>query len=576
MSQPARDASTGIRSAAALLLLAGCPLAAAASGQAAPAPAAQSAQATPQRPRLVLFVSVDQMRSDYLPRYEALFRGGFRRLLDQGAFFTNARYRHANNETGPGHSVMLSGRDPRSSGIVANEWWDGTLRRLVNVVDDPVQQPLGGAGRAASPAHFNGFTVGDALKAESPRSRVVAASLKDRSAVLLGGRRADAAYWFESLEGRFITSSYYAAAVPEWLAAWNDRRLPDAYAGRRWERLLAAAEYERRAGPDDVASERGGGGNVFPHRLPGSRDRVLYEELRRTPFGDELLLEFALAAIEAHGLGHGPATDMLAVGFSATDGVGHSYGPDSQEQMDQLLRLDLLLGRLFDALDARVGRDGWLFAMSADHGVMPLPELLQERGTPARRVPPQALADPVDRALQARFPGAPALVAQREGPHVYLDLDAIERHGLRRADVEATVAQALLASGIVEHVYRDADMLGDAPAADPAFELFQRAYFAPRSPQLIVRLRPYVYLSSYPGGTGHGTHHDYDRHVPVVFMGPGVRPGRYPGECGPEEIAPSLAALLGLDYPLQDARRVLAEMFSETAAAGRAVGRAGR
>lgn len=525
-----------------------------------PAPAAPGPAAEPARPRLLVFVSVDQMRSDYLERFRDLYSGGLRRLWSEAAIFTEARYRHANNETGPGHSVMLSGRDPRSSGIVANDWYDSTLKRVVNVVDDPAQRPLGGAGRAASPAHFLGFTLGDVLKAAVPEARVVAASLKDRSAVLLGGRRADAAYWFESLEGRFITSTYYAREAPAWLAAWNARRLPDAFAGRRWERLLPdAGEYDRRAGPDAVPSERAGVQIAFPHAMPAEPGRVLFEELRRAPFGDELTLDFALAAMEAHGLGRGPATDLLAVSFSATDGVGHSYGPDSHELMDHLLRLDRTLGRLFEALDRRVGRGGWLLGMSADHGVLPLVERLQERGTAARRFPSQQLASAVDGALKARFPGANGLIAHRDGADVYLDLDAIERQGLRRSAVEAAVREGLLGSGVVDHVYSHAELSGDAPADDPDFELFSRAFFAPRSPHLISRLKPHVYLSSYPGGTGHGTHHGYDRHVPVVLMGPGVKPGRQTAECGPEDIAPTLARLLRLDYPMQDAGRVLAE-----------------
>ena len=178
------------------------------------------------------------MRFDYLTRFDALYKGGLRTLLDRGAVFTNANYRHAATETGPGHSVLLSGRHPSHSGIIANEWYDPYLQKAVNVVDDPVQTPIGGAGRAASPANALSFTVGDMLKVRSPQSRVVGVSIKDRSAILTGGRRADAAYWFENDGGNFITSSFYMDAAPAWLTEWNGRRVLDKFGGQSWTRML--------------------------------------------------------------------------------------------------------------------------------------------------------------------------------------------------------------------------------------------------------------------------------------------------------------------------------------------------
>jgi predicted AlkP superfamily pyrophosphatase or phosphodiesterase len=519
--------------------------------------------ASPQ-PRLVVMVSVDQMRADYLPRFERAFRGGLKRLLERGAVFVNAEYRHANTETGPGHSILLSGRQPRHSGIVANEWYDGALRRMVNVVEDPVQSPVGGKGRGASPAHFEGFTVGDVLKRSSPASRVVAVSLKDRSAVLMGGRRADAAYWYETGEGRFITSTYYARELPGWLRAWNARRLPEAAAARRWTRLLDdLALYETLAGPDHQAGEWDGKDTVFPHQVRGTPPEPrYYDDLRRTPYADELTLEVALEALAAHELGSRGATDLLIVGLSATDVIGHTYGPDSQELMDQVLRLDGVLGRLFQALDERVGREGWVAALSADHGAMPLVEVARQQGKDARRASPQALADAVGAALAARYPGAQGLVAAYDGPHLYLDLDALAAQGLRREAVEAVAAEALMSTGLLEGVYTHGSFARQPEPDDAAWPLFRAAFYAPRSPHLIGRLKPWVYLSDRPGGTGHGTAHEYDRRVPVAFLGAGVRPGRYPGQAGPEEIAPTLAALMGLDYPLQDARRVLSEAIA--------------
>lgn len=524
---------------------------------------AGAAPAQPVRPRLVLAVSIDQLRADYLTRLGAQFTGGLRRLLDNGAVFTEARYRHACTETGPGHSVILSGRSPRHSGIVANSWWDDALGRRVNVVDDPNVTVLGGQARAASPAYFNGFTLGDALKKATPGARVVGVSFKDRAAILTSGPRADAAYWMGA-EGRFVTSSYYTSEVPAWLTAWNARRVVDTYAGRAWERLLAdTALYERLAGVDAVAGEADRKDTVFPHRPPAAPPaREFYDFIWRTPFADEILLDFALEAAARHELGTRGVTDLLAVGFSATDVIGHNYGPDSQEAMDQLLRLDRILGRLFEALEARVGADQLLVVLTADHGVQPLVEIAAARGlATARRVLPDVFSEAaLSQALRARFAGASGLIAAADESGVYLNLSAIAAAGLHRADVEQEVARALLATGHVAAVYTHAQLAGDAPAGDPYFPLYARALFAPRSPHVIPRLHEGVYVDSRPGGTGHGGPSDAERHVPIVFMGAGVKPGRHAEAVGPEDIAWSLGRLLGLDYPKQDAEVDLAAL----------------
>jgi predicted AlkP superfamily pyrophosphatase or phosphodiesterase len=519
-----------------------------------PAAAAPEAAVTP-RPRLVVFVSVDQMRADYLERFRSLFNSGLKALAERGAVFTNARYRHACTETGPGHSVLLSGRSPRSSGIVGNSWYDRALRRRVNVVEDPTVRVIGGAGRAASPSHFNGFTVGDMLKAHSAGSRVVGVSFKDRAAILMAGKRADGAYWYETDGGRFVTSSWYTGEAPRWLESWNARRAAVAYVGRAWERLLPdPAAYVRLAGDDEVKGEWDGKETAFPHRVRSAPPAPeYYDGLRRTPFADEMLFDVASAAMKAHDLGTDEATDILAVSFSACDVIGHTYGPNSQEIMDQLLRLDRTLGRLLDAAERRAGRDRVLVVLTADHGVMPLVETLKAQGIDARRASGDELHGPVERALAARFPGTAGLITDPDPMEYVLDREAIARQGLEIEDVEATIREALLSSGLVDAVYTQAQLAGPRPAGDSFFDLHQRAFFAPRSGDLVARIKRHVYLGGYVGGTGHGTPHDYDRHVPIVFMGPGIAPGSHDVLTGPEDIAWTLGRLLGLPYPQQDA-----------------------
>lgn len=351
-----------------------------------------------------------------------------------------------------------------------------------------------------------------------------------------------------------MTSSWYMERAPGWLDRWNARRVADGYAGRTWQRLLQdPASYLRYAGEDEVQGEFDSKDNVFPHSIRGTPPAFeFYDSLRRTPFADEMLLDFAVEAMKGHDLGTDDATDVLTLSFSATDVIGHTYGPDSQEQMDNLLHLDRTLGKLMQEAEARAGRGKVLFALSADHGSMPLVEILKKRGIDAVRADSSELSRAVEEALAARFPGATGLIADPDPMEYVLDQAAIERQGLKREEVEETIRKALVGTGLVEAVYTRAQLMGPKPKDDPFFDRHQRAFFATRSGDLVARIRKYVYLGGYVGGTGHGSPHDYDRQVPIVFMGPGIRPGPRDVETGPEDIAWALGRLLGLDYPQQD------------------------
>ncbi|MFQ5929098.1 MAG: alkaline phosphatase family protein [Acidobacteriota bacterium] len=513
-------------------------------------------------PKLILVLSIDQMRFDYLMRFSDLYKGGLRRLLDHGAVFSNANYRHAITSTAPGHSVILSGRHPSHSGIIANSWYDPFLKRVVNVVEDPTHSPLGGEGRQASPVNFMGFTLGDMLKQKNPESRVVAVCLKDRSAILLAGHRGDAAYWYETSGGNFVTSTYYMSKAPAWLQEWNNQRLPDRYAGKKWTRLLEDEKlYEKYAGRDAIEGEWDRKDIVFPHSIRGNPpESGFYDYLRRTPFVDELTLSVTIQAMRAHELGMDAITDILAIGFAATDVVGHTYGAESQEVMDQLLRLDLILERLFQEVDASVNLVDTLVVLTSDHGSLPLVETLQAKGIDARRANPSLLEAAVEQALETRFPGVESLIAHFDRD-IYFDEEVIQKHQLERKEVEATIINALLSTGLVEAVYTHSQLLSNKPSSDPHIELFRNSFFQPRSPHLIVLPKKYFYLDPRPGGTGHGTAHDYDRHIPIVFMGTGIKPGLYPDPCGPEDIAPTMAKLLGFDYPKENDSRLLLEMI---------------
>jgi hypothetical protein len=438
---------------------------------------------------------------------------------------------------------------------VGNQWYDRTLKQRVNVVDDLAVRLIGSnRGRAASPSHLQAFTVGDMLKVDSPASRVVGVSFKDRGAILPAGRRADAAYWYQTTDGRFVTSSWYTERAPGWLERWNARKLADAHAGRLWERLLPdPATYVRYAGEDAVDGEFDRKDTVFPHAIRGVPPSFeFYDNLRRTPFADEILLDFAVAAMKGHDLGSDTATDLLSVSFSAADVIGHSYGADSQEQMDNLLRLDRTIGQLFEAAEKHAGAGRVLVVLSSDHGALPLAEVLQTRGIDARRADSAELLRPVEQALADRFPGKTGLIADPDPMELVLDRESITHQGLKFEEVEATIREALLSTGLIEAVYTQAQLVGARPPGDPFFDLHQRAFFASRSGDLIARIKKHVYVGGYVGGSGHGTPHDYDRHIPMVFMGPGIEPGPRDVETGPEDIAWALGRMLGLPYPQQD------------------------
>jgi predicted AlkP superfamily pyrophosphatase or phosphodiesterase len=265
--------------------------------------------------------------------------------------------------------------------------------------------------------------------------------------------------------------------------------------------------------------------------------------------------------MKEHSLGADESPDILAIGFSATDVIGHTYGPDSQELMDQLLRLDALLEQLFQHIEKEVGLSNTLVVMTADHGVMPLAEILKSRGIEAVRIRPTTLEIPVIQALQAQKLNPYEIISHFEPPDFYLNREAIQRSEAKLETVEAVIKKTLKETGFVEAVFTSSDLMNENHSNTPAFKLLQNSFFAPRSADIIVVTKPYVYIEDYLGGTGHGTLHDYDRHVPIVFMGPGIFAGNYPDQCGPEDIVPTLGWLLGISVQAEKDSRVLTEIL---------------
>lgn len=539
-------------------------------------PAAVFAAEPAARPNLVVVISLDQFRADYLERYRPYFgAGGFNLLLEQGANFTDCHYRHAITVTGPGHAVILSGVHANVHGIVANEWqlrgsWPALEQ--VNCVEDrdsplvglpprAVRSPGGvleaKAGR--SPRHYLATTVGDLLKEKhGAKAKVFGVADKDRAAILMSGRRADGAYWTE--EGRVVTSTYYRKELPAYLTAFNARLFPDSCFGREWTRLFDPAIYEKLLGPDDAAGEYAAVGltRTFPKRVDGGQAKPgkdFYEAFDNTPWNNEWVADLAREVVVNEKLGEADgAPDLLAIGFSQTDKIGHNYGPDSHESMDSILRLDRTLAELFRFLDEKVGLKQCVFVLTSDHGVAPLPERTPGQGGRARAADLDAA---VFGALDARFGALPDKErwAARDGAGFHLNPAALAGKQLDPVVVEETAREALRQVPFVAAAYTRTQLTTAAPL-DAFGDAMRLSYYPPRSPDLMFVLKPYFMTRAAPGTT-HGTPHDYDNHVPLVWFGAGIKAGARPERVGVDDLAPTLAKLLGLPALSQSGGHVL-------------------
>ncbi|HEV3469105.1 MAG TPA: alkaline phosphatase family protein, partial [Pyrinomonadaceae bacterium] len=549
--------------------------------QAAPAPAGRPAAAAWRRPRLVLLIAIDQFRYEYLERFGDLFvAGGLSRLQREGASWTNANYDHTPAETGPGHAPMLTGAWPSEPGIIGNEWFERNAegnggRRVLNS-EDAGAKILGGAPdeRGSSPRRLLASTLGDELRlATNGRSKVIGVSLKDRSAILPAGRHATAAYWYSIESGRMVTSDYYLRALPAWVERFNATPPADKYRGQAWTRLLPGeAEYLRRAGPDDPEWEWKPAKAVreeshFPHRLPETADRKLFNEFQGTPFSNEMLLDFAREAITAEALGADEDTDLLAVSFSANDYVGHRYGPYSQEVMDLALRTDRQIAALLDFVEARVGLRHTLVALTSDHGVGPIPEHAEAMGLPGRRLRPDDVRSRVKEALRERFNRAGDARDRGEdyfleftpkNGNIYLDLEALGRDGVSREAAERAACEGgLRVAGFARCFTRTQLERGAVSPGDAVARRVLHGFHPGRSGDAVLVPEAFKLVVTYTAD--HYAPYSYDTHVPVIIMGGGVAPGRYPNAASPADIAPTLAALLRAQPPSNTVGRVLIE-----------------
>jgi predicted AlkP superfamily pyrophosphatase or phosphodiesterase len=513
---------------------------------------ARAAQAREARPKLVLVIVVDQLRYDYLERFHDQFvEGGFRRLTDHGAFLTSAHYDYCPTVTGPGHATILSGSLPSLHGIIANDWFDKRTGKTVNCVQDNNVTPVGttAADAKRSPRNFIGSTLADDMRLRF-RSKVIGLSIKDRGAILPAGRKPAGAFWFDDETGNFVTSTWYMAALPEWVRQFNARKRPAEFLGQTWDRLLDAAQYAfDDAGPNE-GSLAGEKTTTFPHKVaipakPG------FGNIEPTPFSNQLLVEFALAAIAGEQLGRGAQPDLLTVSFSGLDAAGHKFGPYSHEVQDLILRLDRQLADLFTALDQQIGLQHVTMVLTSDHGVAPIPEWAAREGLGGERIDDVALMADLLAKLSARFGTGSVLLSKKfVVGQLFFDRPALADLKIPVAEVSDFIREWALETGKFAACYGRADLLaGRAPG--PIGLRVVNGYHPERGGDVVLVYKPYVfpYEPEKKFGTTHGSPYSYDTHVPVIFVGKAFKPGRYAEAFNMTDLAPTLRRALRMESP---------------------------
>ena len=525
-----------------LLTLAGC----------ASAPVTSSAVGD-GAPKLLVFITVDALRPDYFTRFGRQLNGGLWRLYSGGAVFTNGYQDHAITETAPGHAATMSGRFPIHTGI--------SMNRLG--VDDSKSPLIEAQGLGASPHRFRGTTLTDWLTAKDARTRVLSVSRKDRGAILPIGRSKQPIFWYAS-NGNFTTSTWYGAALPDWVRAFNARKIPGSYAGRDWRLLLPDSEYPE---PDSVAIESQGVRFTFPHIVPRNADSTAFM-LVDLPWMDDATLAFAMNGLQALGLGSGPQTDILAISLSSTDAIGHRYGPDSRELHDQIIRLDRSLGAFLDSLYKVRNPADVIIALTADHGMTPFPGVRSsDPNAGARSVDPAPLLREMSTSLAARgIPGSGFQcrfgVCTGHGFQFDSGVLELDRAALRAANVNAdSLIESFRAAFLRTPGIARADRINELARRDTVTDHIARRWLHvfgdDEFAALVVTPAPFSsWAATY---AMHGTPNEVDARVPIIFYGPAFKPGRYTRFARVVDMAPTIANVLRVTPAERLDGRVLAD-----------------
>lgn len=508
---------------------------------------------SPEKPKIVVGIVVDQMRQEYFYKYQERYsEGGFKRLMNEGFMMKNAHYNYIPTYTGPGHASVYTGTTPATHGIIANNWYVRNLDRMIYCAEDSTVTAVGGSEKSGqiSPRNMLSTTISDELRfSTNKRSKVVGIALKDRGASLPAGHTGDA-YWYDSDTGEFMTSTYYHEELPDWVKALNDKKLANKYLSQKWETLFPIETYIQSIADDNpfegpfIGMET----TSFPHDLPALMEyNDNFGLISTTPFGNSITLDMAYAAIEGEQLGKRGETDLLAVSFSSPDYIGHRFGPSSVEIEDNYLRLDRDLEKFLNFLDQEYGKDEYLVFLTADHAVADIVDYMLSENVPAGNFNTRSVLTQMRGFCSINY-GEGNWVSNFSNEQVFFNHELAKEKGIAVEKIQREVAEFLLARypGIKE-VYTATDMRR-LEYLEGRKSLLQMGYNHKASGDLLLILEP-AWLSSSWKGTTHGTGYTYDTHVPIVFMGWNVPQGSSSRYVTITDIAPTLSMMLGTRLP---------------------------
>jgi predicted AlkP superfamily pyrophosphatase or phosphodiesterase len=503
------------------------------------------------RPKLVVGLVVDQMRWDYLYRYYNRYsNGGFKRLINEGFSAENTFIPYTPTYTACGHSSIYTGSTPAINGIIGNDWYDVELKRNVYCAEDTTVKTVGSDTRAGlmSPKNMLTTTITDELRlATNFKSKVIGISLKDRGSILPAGHTANAAYWYDGQTGDWITSTHYMTKLPSWVADYNKLKTADQFFEKNWNTLYPIESYTQSTADDKVyeGKARGEQTPTFPHPLKLYIGKN-YDMIKSTPYGNTITLDLAKIAIKAENLGLGNTTDFLAVSCSATDYVGHQYGPNSIEAEDTYLRLDKDLEAFFNYLDQTIGKGNYLFFLSADHGAAHVPGFMAENKLPGGLFSDSQVIKSLNATIEEKFKVKKAIITSTNS-QIYLDHQAIDAaNGDYDAIKHLIIETFKRQDGVADAV--DLSKLSMATLPEPIKKAITNGYNARRCGDVYYILKS-NYFSGGKTGTTHGAWYPYDSHIPCVFMGWNVKPGKTNKTHYMTDIAATLAAMLHIQMP---------------------------
>ena len=505
------------------------------------------------KPKLVVGIVVDQMRYDYLTRFwDHYGEGGFKRMVGEGFNCKNTHFNYTPTYTGPGHASVYTGTTPAMHGIISNSWYDKTTNKAVYCAGDDDVNSVGAEGQVGqmSPHRMHVTTITDQLRLHTQlRGKVIAVALKDRGAVLPGGHTANGAYWFHGYgEGNWITSTYYTEKLPNWVSQYNSSDAVEQYK-KSWKPFHNISQYKE-SGPDNTAYESAFNGEpapVFPHNLPALWDaNDGYEILKFSPYGNTITTDFAIAALRGEDLGKDEDTDFLAISYSSTDYIGHKFGVNSKEVQDAYIWLDRDLENLFNTLDSEVGRGAYTVFLTSDHGAVHVPAFLTDQKIPSGYTSSSGLLTQLNSFLRLRY-GNTELIENISNNQIFLNRDLIKNLDMDLAKVQEEIALETLAYPSVYQVYTAHQMMANA-YTEGVPRLLQNGFHQKRSGDVLFVYDPGTVIYPRTGST-HGTPLPYDTHVPLIFMGNGIKKGESSTRTHISDIAPTVSSLLGMAFP---------------------------